>query len=130
MKKNKIKNKKNIAFLQQVEFEFGQQKRFIDYAMQKLNFNLREMAKYFDVDYERIKKYRQGKCHIPEKFYIRVCKRCRINPKSLNISYLQRNWGQVLGGKRGFQTLKLKFGEALKLWRIKGGRNSWRFRIR
>jgi hypothetical protein len=117
-------NPEDFPDTMQIQFNYEQQKRFLDYAMQNLNLNLRELGEKFKVKYEIIKKYHQEKCCLPEKFFLDICKKCKINSRTLDVSYLERNWGQVLGGKRGFQTLKERYAKRFVEWRARGGRNS------
>lgn len=109
----------------QIQFEKGQQRSLFEYSMQHLKLNLREFGDKFGVDYELMKKYHQEKCLIPEKLYLRICKIIEISPKSLRVSYLERNWGQIIGGRRGYQTLREKYGKYFAEWRVKGGRKKW-----
>ncbi len=106
-----------------VKFAREQQKQFIDYALQNLNSNLRELAGKLKISYELIKKCRQEVCSIDEKVFLKICNLVKINPRELDVTFLEDGWGQVKGGKIGILIMTEKYREKLRLWRARGGKN-------
>lgn len=108
-----------------VKLEAGQQKLFINYVMRKLNCSLRGMLKYnVGVSYPSLKKYRQEKCLMPNLFFEKLCKLASINKNSLNVIYLDSNWGKVKGGSKGIVSMRKKHLSKIKGWCLKGGKFS------
>lgn len=88
-----------------IKFEKEQQKFFLNYAMQKLNCNLRELSERIKVDYERMKKYHQEICFFEDKIFYKICKISGINFKKISFEKLENNWGKVKGGKIGIKVM-------------------------
>ncbi len=80
----------------------GQQKKFFQKVFINLNCpSLIAFLQYgLDVPYSTLKNYFSESRLIPENFFKDLCYLSKINLESLDIVYLDENWGQVKGGKK------------------------------
>ena len=83
-------------------FHKGEQRKFLDLAIDNLNcISLRGILQFgFEVPYSTLKNYYIERRLIPLGFFENLCHIAKIDAKSLKVSYVNGNWGQVLGGKK------------------------------
>jgi hypothetical protein len=88
---------------QRVLFHKGEQRKFLDLVIIKLNcISLRGILQFgFEMPYSTLKNYYTERRLIPIGFFRELCHLAKIDVTKLNISYVDGNWGQVLGGKKG-----------------------------
>lgn len=85
-----------------VQFKKGEQRKFLDLAVNKLNcVSVRGILQFgFDVSYSSLKNYYCERRLLPLNFFDGLCHIAKLNPKKFNVKYLDDNWGKVKGGKR------------------------------
>ena len=86
-----------------IKFKQGEQRKFLDLVVQRLNCtSLRRILQFgFDIKYDCLKNYYCERRLFPSDFFDDLCYLAKINKKNLNIIYLRDNWGRVNGGKKG-----------------------------
>ena len=86
-----------------IKFKQGEQRKFLDLVVQRLNcISLRGILQFgFDIKYDCLKNYYCERRLFPSDFFDDLCYLAKINKKNLNIIYLRDNWGRVNGGKKG-----------------------------
>ena len=108
-----------------VKFNEGQQKKFILDVKNNLNCSLIGLSKKdINVSLRSLKHYSRARCLMPLSLVTSLCYLSGINLKSLNVSYLPSNWGEIKGGKIAMHILKTKYSDKLDIWRKKAKRNS------
>ena len=70
-------------------------------VLEKLNCpSLRAFLQFgLGVPYSTLKNYFSEKRLIPKKVFEDMCKLANLNTDDFNVKYLDKNWGQVKGGK-------------------------------
>ncbi len=88
--------------MRRIQFQKGQQKKFLQDILEKINCpSLRELInRGFDIPYSTLKNYFSEKRNLPEDFFKELCKLAKINSTKLKIKTLEKNWGQIRGGKK------------------------------
>ncbi|MFH1711403.1 MAG: hypothetical protein ABH840_03770 [Nanoarchaeota archaeon] len=88
--------------MRRVKFRKGEQRKFVRKVLDSLySPSLRALNQYgVNVNYQSLKSYYNENRTLPESLFLDLCKLARINPKELKIEILEKNWGQVRGGKR------------------------------
>jgi len=78
------------------------QRKFLKKVIENLNcLSLRGLLQHrFDIPYSTLKNYYTEKRMLPKTFFNDLCYISGISPTSLDISYLNHNWGQIKGGKK------------------------------
>lgn len=111
---------------QRVKFEKGQQQLFVGYVTDKLKcLYVKELLKYkLGVSYSSLKQYYREECLLPFFLFKKLCSLAKINSNSLDVKFLDENWGAVEGGKKGIVSMREKYSNKLHEWRIKGGKTS------
>jgi hypothetical protein len=91
-----------MAKEQRVLFPNGEQRKFLDLAVERLNcISLRGILQFgFDMKYSTLKNYYTERRLLPLRFFENLCHIAKIDAKSLNLKYIQGNWGQVNGGRK------------------------------
>tara|TARA_B100001971_G_C17904361_1_gene389605 strand:- start:292 stop:564 length:273 start_codon:yes stop_codon:yes gene_type:complete len=86
-----------------VKFKSGEQRKFLDLVISKLNcISLRGILQFgFDISYSSLKNYYTERRLLPQDFFKDLCYLAKINVNRLNVEYLKDNWGRVKGGKNG-----------------------------
>ncbi|MFA7707340.1 MAG: hypothetical protein WCX73_00140 [Candidatus Pacearchaeota archaeon] len=86
-----------------VKFKSGEQRKFLNLVVSKLNcVSVRGILQFgFDISYSSLKNYYTERRLLPKSFFDDLCHLSKLNPKSFNVKYLQDNWGRVKGGKKG-----------------------------
>ena len=112
--------------MQRILFKKGKQREFLNLAKINLNcVSLKGILQYgFDLRYSTLKNYNSEKLLLPRDFFEEVCYIAKINPDNLDIKYIDKNWGQVIGGKKGIKVVMKKYPKEIKGWRLKGAKNS------
>jgi len=84
-----------------VKFKIGKQKQYLKTVIQNLNTpSLRSLLQFgINTTYDSLKNYYTQRRLLPKDLFDDLNHLAKINPKSLNISYLEENWGKVKGGK-------------------------------
>ncbi|MBI2047496.1 hypothetical protein HYT26_05050 [Candidatus Pacearchaeota archaeon] len=72
-----------------------------------------------------MKKYGREECLMPLSLVRKLCSLSNVDIKSLDITYLPKNWGAVKGGKKGIIKMMNKYNSQLKIWRNKGRKKSF-----
>lgn len=77
-----------------------------------------------EVPYSTFKKYYYGKFLLPFDLFKNLCKIGNLNVDEIKFRLLDENWGAIKGGQKGIKVVYAKYGQYLKKWRSKGGKNS------
>ena len=104
---------------QRVRFSKGKQREFLNLVKERLMVSsLRGILQFgFDMPYSTLKGYYNERILFPKSFFENLCHLAKVDPKNLNIHYLNSNWGQIIGGKNGMNVLQKKYPEKIKKWR-------------
>ena len=88
--------------MRRIKFKKTEQRKFLKKILIKLNCpSLRALNQFgFEIPYSTLKNYFNESRLLPENLFRDLCYLTKIDPKNLNIKYLEKNWGQVLGGKK------------------------------
>jgi hypothetical protein len=102
-----------------VLFNKGKQKAFLERVKYNLSVSsLRGILQFgFEVPYSTLKGYYHERMSIPKNFFEDLCHVAKISPQTLEIKYIQSNWGQIIGGKKGMYAVQKKYPEEIKKWR-------------
>jgi hypothetical protein len=84
-----------------VKFRKGEQRKFLERVIFESGApSLRALNQFgFDVSYSTLKNYFNEERTLPEDFFRDLCEFGRIDMGSLDVEFLNENWGQVNGGK-------------------------------
>jgi len=87
---------------QRVFFNFGEQRKFLDLVVNRLNcISIRGILQFgFDIPYSTLKNYYIERRLIPIGFFKELCHLARIDESNLKVKFISGNWGQVIGGKK------------------------------
>jgi len=87
---------------QRVLFSKGEQRKFLDLAIERLNcMSLRGILQFgFDIKYSSLKSYYIERRLISKGFFDSLCHIAKIDKGKLNFKIINGNWGQVIGGKK------------------------------
>jgi len=85
-----------------VLFKEGEQRRFLDLIVDKLNcISIRGILQFgFEVSYSSLKNYYSERRLLPEIFFKDLCHIAKLNPTDFDVGYLGDNWGKIKGGKK------------------------------
>ena len=86
-----------------VMFHRGEQRKFLDLVVDKLNcISIRGILQFgFDIPYSTLKNYYVERRLLPLSFFQSLCHLAKIDGTKLNVKSIEGNWGQVKGGKTG-----------------------------
>jgi hypothetical protein len=89
--------------MKRIKFRKGEQRKFIDSVLAKIGSpSLRKLSERgIDVSYSTLKNYYSEKRLLPEDLFKQFCYLAEIDEKDLDVKILEKNWGQVVGGKKG-----------------------------
>ena len=76
------------------------------------------------IPYSTFKKYYQEAVLLPDELFNRLIEISSLRKGDFNFTYLDENWGRSLGGKAGMAVLRDRYKDKIKGWRVLGGRNS------
>jgi hypothetical protein len=84
-----------------IKFFKGEQRRFLDLCIEKLNLtSARGLLQYgFKTNYSSIKNYYCERRLIPSSLFYDLCYLSKINPETIKFEIINGNWGQSKGGK-------------------------------
>lgn len=87
--------------MKRIKFQKGQQRKFLQEVLEKTNCpNLRSFTQFgLDTPYSTLKNYFSEKRNLPENFFKELCKLAKIDITKLKVENLEKNWGQIKGGK-------------------------------
>lgn len=87
--------------MKRIQFQKNQQRKFLKKILEQTNCpNLRAFTQFgFDIPYSTLKNYFSEKRNLPENFFKELCKLTKIDSTKLKIKTLEKNWGQIKGGK-------------------------------
>lgn len=85
-----------------VLFHKGNQRKFLDLAVERLNcISLRGILQFgFDIKYSSLKSYYTERRLMSKSFFENICHISKIDQGKLNFRFINGNWGQVKGGKK------------------------------
>ena len=106
-----------------VKLNKGQQRKLIIELGNKYG-SVRKLAKKLGLPYSTLKNYVLEKLLLPENLFEIILKELSIKKSRLSISYLDANWGMVLGAKKGMKALEKKYPEKIAEWRRDGLRKA------
>lgn len=88
--------------MKRVKFKKQEQRKFIQNVLENINCpSLRAFLQFgLDVKYSTLKNYFVEERLLPEKLFKEMCYLSKISENNLEIVYLEKNWGQVKGGKK------------------------------
>lgn len=81
--------------------------------MQKLDCpSLRSLLQYgFNTNYSSLKNYYTERRLLSKSLFEELCLIAKINTEKISYSVLEKNWGQIKGGKKSKRTKTLKAGK-------------------
>jgi hypothetical protein len=84
-----------------VLFKKGEQRKFLNLAVERLNcVSVRGILQFgFNIKYNSLKNYYTERRLLPKTFFENLCHIAKIDSNSLNVKYINGNWGKVKGGK-------------------------------
>lgn len=93
---------KNLILIMRIKFPIGKQREFIEKVLIQLGCpSLRRLREHgFTSSYSCLKNYYNEYRTLPQELFNDFCVVLKINPKSLNVNFLEDNWGKVKGGKK------------------------------
>lgn len=112
---------------QRVKFDkVNNQRKFLELVRDNLNCtSIKGILQFgIKVPYSTLKNYYNEHMLLPKSFFDDLCYLSKIDKNSLNVNYLEGNWGQVDGGKKGIRTTMKRYPKEIKKWRAKGAKNS------
>jgi len=85
-----------------IKFRKGQQRKFLQKILHEINCpSLRELInRGIAIPYSTLKNYSSEKRNLPKELFNDLCTLAKINPTNQNIKYLDKNFGQILGGQK------------------------------
>ncbi len=88
---------------QRVLFKPGKQREFLDLVARRLNCtSVRGILQFgFNINYNSLKNYYIERRLLPAGFFNDICHLAKIDVKKLNVRYINGNWGQIKGGRKG-----------------------------
>ncbi|MGD9276038.1 MAG: hypothetical protein PVJ67_02600 [Candidatus Pacearchaeota archaeon] len=96
--------------MKRIKFRKNMQKKFLEKLMKEVNSpSLRELSKRIGVSYSTMKNYFVERRLLPENLFNDLCSLGKINSKKLNFKFVEKNWGQIKGGKVGRRISKKSF---------------------
>jgi hypothetical protein len=85
-----------------VKFRKLMQRRFLKKVMDKINCpSLRELSFRLDVSYSSLKNYYNEDLFLSRGLFEDLCYLGKVDLDENNVEFLEDNWGQVKGGKKG-----------------------------
>ncbi|MCK5449757.1 hypothetical protein KAI32_02740 [Candidatus Pacearchaeota archaeon] len=89
--------------MRRIKFEKGEQRKFLDLIIEKLNApSLRGLLQFgFDVPYSTLKNYYNESRSLPEDFFKDLCDVAKVDKGDLRFEFVESNLGQVRGGQIG-----------------------------
>lgn len=106
-----------------VKLKKGQQRELILNAAKKIG-SIKHLGIKVKIPYSTLKKYAQEVFLLPVDLFNKIIKLASIKKDDLNITYLNKNWGRKIGGKKGMATLQKKYPKEIIEWRKKAIINS------
>ena len=87
--------------MRRVKFKKGEQRKFLKEVLFKLyRPSLRGLLEFgLDINYSTLKNYFTEQRLMPEDLFNDLCYLAKIDKNSLEIEFLEKNWGQVKGGR-------------------------------
>lgn len=87
---------------QRVLFRKGQERKFLDLVVSKLNcISIRGILQFgFEVNYSSLKNYYTERRLLPRGFFESLCHLAKVDSSKLKVRFISGNWGQVKGGRR------------------------------
>ena len=84
-----------------IKFKKGRQRKFIDLVVERVSSpSVRGLLQFgLNVNYETLKSYYNENRTLPEDLFNDLCTLAKLDKKSFDVTYLDDNWGQVLGGR-------------------------------
>ena len=103
-------------------FKKSEQREFLNSVKTNLNCtSIRGLLQFgLDIPYPTLKNYYNEHMSLPQSLFDNLCHLAKINPRNLEVSYLEENWGQIKGGKKGIRTTIKRYPKKIHEWRIKG----------
>ncbi len=91
----------NMLKEQRMKFRKGEQRRFLDLVIQRLNcVSLRGILQFgFRVKYSSLKSYYIERRLLSKSFFEDLCYLAKIDTHKIRVKVIDGNWGQVKGGK-------------------------------
>lgn len=100
-----------------VKLSSGKQRELILNLGEKFG-SIRKLAQELVIPYSTMKNYSLEVSFLPENLFERIVDLSQINKSELDFSYLQGNWGQLIGGRAGMVALEKKYPDKIKVWRM------------
>jgi hypothetical protein len=87
--------------MERIRFKKGEQRKFLDLAVEKLNApSVRGILQFgFDVPYSTLKNYYNESRLMPRDFFEDICEVALIGKSTFEVEEVDENWGKVKGGK-------------------------------
>ncbi len=106
-----------------IKLKKWQQRGLILNAAKKTS-SIKQLSIKIKVPYSTLKKYAQEVFLLPENVFKKLIGLSSIKEEELEITYLSNNWGKIIGGKKGMETIQKKYPEKILEWRKKAIRKS------
>ncbi len=88
-----------VSCVMRVKFSKGKQREFLEKVLERVGSpSLGELSRRIDVNYSTMKNYFNGSRFLSFDLFERLC---GISGLKVKGTYLDDNWGQVKGGKKG-----------------------------
>jgi hypothetical protein len=80
----------------------GQQRKFLRGVLKKINCpSLRSLKERgFEIPYSTLRNYYSEERLLPEELFKNLCAISKIDFSLLNYEIMQKNWGQIKGGRK------------------------------
>jgi hypothetical protein len=79
--------------------------------------SIKKLAVKIKIPYSTLKNYVLEDRMLPESLFEKLIKMTKNPTEKINVSYLDYNWGQIIGGKLGIKALEKKYPREIKKWR-------------
>ncbi len=99
-----------------VKLESGKQREII-LELSKKYGSLKNLSTELKIHYSTLKGYSLEALLIPESLFNKILNLLSVKKDDLKVSYLPSNWGNIIGGKKGIESLQKKYPKKIIEWR-------------
>ena len=85
-----------------IKFQKGKQREFLKQVLLRINSpTIKELANRMQISYSTLKNYFNESRKLPKSLFEDFCFVSMISPEEFDVELLDKNWGQVKGGRVG-----------------------------
>lgn len=85
-----------------IKFKKNEEREFLKKVLENLNCpSLKELSNRVGINYSSLKNYFNEERTLPENLFNDLCYISQIDKKTLDVEFLDENYGRVIGGKKG-----------------------------